>query len=122
MATLVHGTTRERAERIIREGPNPRYHEPGGQTIPDGFSTYLQAGPFLYFPPEHYARGKAAQCPEEGSPVILIIENVPDNVLDAANQDGLFPIEFGVIQFDVDNGIEELLAVWSGLRKTIQAI
>ncbi len=44
---LLHGTTRLRAEQIVQEGPNPRFQEPGGQACDDGFSTNLEAGPFL---------------------------------------------------------------------------
>jgi hypothetical protein len=58
MATLVHGTTRYRAEQIIRYGPDPRYMEPGGLPVNDGFSMYVDGGPYMYKPPEEYAKGK----------------------------------------------------------------
>ena len=119
MATLVHGTTRYRAELISKNGPDPKYLEPGGIPTNDGFSTYLEAGPFLYKPPEVYANGKAKQCPNEGGPVILVIEKVPAAVLAAANRDGLFPLKNGLVQFDTGAGLEELLAVWPTLTKTI---
>jgi hypothetical protein len=77
MPTLVRGTTRFRAEQIVKNGPDPKYLEPGGIATNDGFSMYLEAGPFLYKRPEVYAEGKAKQCPNEGGPVILLIENVP---------------------------------------------
>jgi hypothetical protein len=44
---LRHGTTRFRAEQIIRDSPNPRYLEPGGKAWNDGFSMNLEDGPFL---------------------------------------------------------------------------
>lgn len=122
MATLVHGTTRYRAECIIRDGPNPRYREPGGAGSDDGFFTYLEAGPFGVQPPEDYARGKSAQCPKEGGPVILVIEDVPDEILDATVWDDDFPLEEGVIQFETGHGLEELLAAWPDLRKHIRDV
>lgn len=122
MATLVHGTTRARAERIVRTGPDPRYIEPGGRRTNDGFSAYLEAGPFLYDTPDVYARGKASQCPAEGGPVILVIESVPDAVLAAADPDGWFPVKDGLVQFGTGAGLEELLAVWPALPKTIRAV
>jgi hypothetical protein len=122
MATLVHGTTRHRAERIIKFGPNPRFIEPGGNRTDEGFSTYLEGGPFEYDPPEAYARGKAAQFPNEGGAVILVIENVPDDVLAAANRDGFFPLEHGLVQFDRGAGLEELLAIWPTLPKHLRNV
>jgi hypothetical protein len=122
MATLVHGTTRHRAERIIRNGPDPRYLEPGGVPSNDGFSTYLESGPFMFKRPEEYATGKAHQFPGEGGPVILVIEGVPDDVLSAANRLGLLPLKSGVVQFDHGDGLEELLAVWNNLTKTIRDV
>jgi hypothetical protein len=122
MATLVHGTTRYRAEQIIKNGPNPRYAEPGGLPVNDGFSMYVDGGPYAYRPPEFYARGKDSQCPNEGGPVILVVENVPDEVLSTADRFGLLPIRFGVVQFDYGEGFEELLAIWHSLPKTIRDV
>ena len=122
MATLVHGTTRHRAELIIRNGPDPGFIEPGGSRTNEGFSTYLEGGPFEFDGPEVYARGKAAQFPNEGGAVILVIENVPDDVLAAANPDGLFPLEHGLVQFDRGAGLEELLAIWASLPKQIRNV
>jgi len=122
MATLVHGTTRYRAEQIIKNGPNPRYVEPGGVACNDGFWTYLDYGPYIYYPPEAYARGKDRQCPNEGGPVILMIEGVPDDVLEATNRDGLCPVSGGAFQFLTGDGLEELIAIWHSLSKTIRDV
>ena len=122
MATLVHGTTRHRAEQIIKHGPNPGYLEPGGFPCNDGFWTYLEGGPFIYYPPGNYARGKDLQCPNEGGPVILVIEDVPETVLDATNRDGLCPVSNGVFQFLSGDGLEELIAIWHSLSKTIRDV
>jgi len=121
MVTLVHGTTRHRAERIIQFGPDPRYLEPGGVPANDGFSMYVDGGPYLFDPPELYARGKDRQCPSEGGPVILVVE-VPESILEAADPLGVFPLKFGVVQFDVGAGIEELLKAWHTLPKTIRDV
>jgi len=122
MATLVHGTTRYRAECIIRDGPNPRYREPGGVGSDDGFSTYLELGPFPLRSPDEYARGKASQCPNQGGPVILVIEDVPEIVIDATSWEEFSFIEPGLIQFDTGHGLEELLAVWPQLGKHIRDV
>jgi len=122
MTTLIHGTTRYRAEQIILHGPNPRYVEPGGLPTNDGFSTYVETGPYPYLLPEEYAEGKSRQCPTEGGPVILVIDNVPDDVLEAANRQGWFPLHEGVVQFDTGEGLEELQAVWHALPKMIRDV
>ena len=77
---LVHGTTRLRAERILQHRPNPRFREPGGSGTDDGFSMYLEAGPFHFGSIEEYARGKAREFPGEGGPVILVVD-VPDDIV-----------------------------------------
>ena len=122
MVTLLHGTTRHRAEQIIARGPDPRYREPGGLPVNDGFSMYLEGGPYMFDSPDEYARGKDRQCPKEGGPVILVVEDVPDEVLLAADRLGLIPLRFGVVQFDSGEGLEELLAAWHKLPKTIREI
>jgi hypothetical protein len=50
------------------------------------------------------------------------MENVPNDVLAAANRDGWFPLSNGVVQFDAGAGLEELLAVWATLAKTIRDV
>ncbi len=122
MPTLVHGTTRLRAEQIVRHGLNPRYVEPGGVPSNDGFWTYLESGPFIYRAPEFYAHGKNLQCPNEGGPAILVIENVPEFVLEATNRDGLCPLKTGVFQFLPGDGLEELISIWHSLTKTIRDV
>ncbi len=53
---LLHGTTRRRTEHILAHGPDPRFREPGGLATEDGFSMYLNYGPFLFGDPDEYAR------------------------------------------------------------------
>jgi hypothetical protein len=121
---LRHGTTRKRAEEILRNGPNPRFREPNGQLRGDGFST----APFprkLYNlgPPEAYARKKAKNWPNEGGPAILEFE-LPDDLARTIisrrwNQNGKALNLGDEIVFDVGFGIEQLLGVWPQLTKRI---
>lgn len=71
---LLHGTTRQRATEIIQHGPDPRYREPGGLPWEDGFSMYLESGPFHFGSVEDYARGKARDYSDQGGPVILAVD------------------------------------------------
>jgi hypothetical protein len=99
LAILHHGTTRQRAQRIVAAGPDPDFMEPGGSTRADGFSACLEAGPFPLGKPEDYARHKAAAFPVEGGPVILEVE-VPDDIIELATDDVFLPLTQGVVQFD----------------------
>lgn len=113
---LLHGTTRQRAERILAHGPDPSFCEPGGQATENGFSTYLDQGPFLFGDPDEYAYGKAREFEDEGGPVILILQ-VPDAIVQKAVTDW-FPLSQGLVQFDRGSGLEELLAVWSEIASS----
>lgn len=117
---LLHGTTRRRAEEIVRHGPNPRFQEPGGRPHDDGFSLTLEDGPFLFGKPEDYARGKAAEFPNEGGPVILVVD-VPDDIVQRAANDW-FPLSQGLVQFDAGAGLGELVAAWPTLVKEIRSV
>ena len=117
---LLHGTTRLRAERILQHGPDPHFQEPGGQPCDDGFSMFIETGPFLFGRPEEYARGKAKEFPNEGGPVILAVD-VPDQIVQRAVNDW-FPLSQGLIQFDPGAGLEELLAAWVALTKAIRSV
>ena len=117
---LLHGTTRRRAELIVQHGPNTRYQEPGGQANEDGFSMNLESGPFHFGRPEDYARGKAKEFPNEGGPVILVVD-VPDEIVQlAANE--WYPLSQGLVQFDPGSGLEELAAAWPNLAKEIRSV
>lgn len=117
---LLHGTTRLRAELIVKQGPNPRFQEPGGQASNDGFSMNLEAGPFLFGSVEDYARGKARKFQNEGGPVILAVD-VPDDIVQRAVSDW-FPLSQGLVQFDLGAGLEELVVVWPALLKEIRGV
>jgi hypothetical protein len=115
---LIHGTTRRRARQILDLGPDPRFREPGGQATEDGFSMYLESGPFHFGMPDEYARGKAREFPDEGGAVILVLE-VPDEIVQKAATEW-FPLSQGLVQFDPGSGLEELVAVWSKIARSAQ--
>jgi hypothetical protein len=117
---LLHGTTRVRAEQLLRHGPNPHFQEPGGQAGDDGFSMTVETGPFYFGKPEDYARGKASAFPGEGGPVILAVD-VPDDIVQKAVNDW-FPLHQGLIQFELGAGLEELLDDWPILAKEIRSV
>lgn len=124
MAILTHGTTRKRAEKILLEGPDPDFREPLSQSNKlagpraESFSTYLEFGPFTLSPPEEYARRKFSQFPDEGGPVILMID-VPDEIIALAVDEDYLPLSQGVVQFDEGAGLEELRIAWPTLSKRI---
>jgi hypothetical protein len=99
----------------VNEGPDPCYLEPGGWNLDDGFSMNLEAGPFLFGSVEDYARGTSRQFPDEGGPVILVVD-VPDEIIQKAVSDW-FPLSQGLVQFDRGAGLEELLDAWPFLEK-----
>ena len=115
---LLHGTTRLRAEQILARGPDPDFIEAAGGTRAEGFSTYLQAGPFPLGTPQEYAQGKATAFPHEGGPAILAVD-VPDDII-ALAVNALFPLSQGLVQFDAGAGLEALRAAWPTLAKEIR--
>lgn len=115
---LLHGTTRRRAEQILATGPNPWFQEPGGRPTNNGFSMCLESGPFLFGKPEDYARGKASEFPDEGGPVILVLD-IPHHIVQKAVSEW-FPLSQGLVQFDEHAGLEELLAIWPEVAITAQ--
>jgi len=121
MAILHHGTTRHRAARIMAQGPDPDFIEPGGGPRAEGFSTCLAIGPFPLGTPEEYARRKATGFPDEGGPVILAVE-VPEDIVTLAVDEVYFPPSQGIVQFDEGAGLEELRAAWPTLPKQIVPI
>jgi hypothetical protein len=120
MPILLHGTTRLRAERIAAQGPDPDFVEPGGGTRAEGFSTYLETGPFLFRTPAEYACGKAALFPNEGGAAIVAVD-VPDDIISLA-VDAYFPLSQGVVQFDEGAGLAELRVAWSTLWRDIRSV
>ncbi|MBI1832946.1 MAG: hypothetical protein HYR84_16015 [Planctomycetes bacterium] len=93
MAILHHGTTKQRAERIIARGPDPKFVEPHGCGGAENFSTSLEFGPYSLKTARQYAVGKAKNFPDEGGPVILVMD-VPDEIIDKTDL-GLSPLLIG---------------------------
>lgn len=112
---LHHGTTRQRAESILQNGPSARFAEPGGRMPPFGFYMLDAELPSSIGTAEWYARGKATHFPNEGGPVILEVE-IPDDIARL----GLDPV--GEYCFDQEFGLEELLTEWPRLDKRILAV
>ena len=117
---LLHGTTRLRADRILRLGPDLHFLEPGGQVWVDGFCMHLETGPFLLGAPADYARGKARAFADEGGPAIIAVD-IPEDIVQRAVSDW-FPLSQGVVQFDLGAGLEELIEAWSMLVKEIRNV
>jgi hypothetical protein len=110
---LWHGTTRKRAEAILRDGPNPSFREPEEiYTRAECFSTAFPEVGVIPGSPQDYALRKAALFPEEGGAVVLEIE-VPQEIFDRAYAPGK---EF---RFLPGWGLEELLEAWPSLPKRI---
>ena len=109
LVRLRHGTTRDRAEAILRAGPDPAFKEPGGQDTAEGFSTVRAEGPYPYGSPEVVAAGKAKSFPDEGGPAIIEIE-VPESIVRKADLGG-------EVRFEPGFGLEELLEAWPSLPK-----
>lgn len=102
---------------ILIRGPDPTFVEPGGGPPAENFSTYLETGPFLLGSPSEYARLKALAFPGEGGPAILAVD-VPDDIIDLA-VDAAFPLDQGIVQFDLGTGLEELCVAWPSLKKHV---
>src|SRR5205807_2586367 len=123
---LLHGTTRQRAESIVKNGPDAHYREPNGTTA-DGFSTAPAQGPFDFGSPEDYARGKTANFPNEGGPAIVAID-LPDELAEAiigAIGEVVPGKAFHAgseVRFDPGGGLEGLLAVWPQLTMAISLL
>jgi hypothetical protein len=126
---LHHGTTRARAERILRTGPDPDYREPGES--PDvrdrGFSTTVAGAPNRGLGgAEGYAHEKARNFPDQGGPAILEVD-VPVWIVDLVRNhpDLGLAAETGEIRFVPPErrlpgvGLDELRAAWPGLRKRV---
>jgi hypothetical protein len=109
---LRHGTTRQRADAILKAGPDPNFLEPGGFDPARGFSIYPSGASASVGTPEQYAAGKAANFPNEGGPAIVEIE-VPADIIDLAIDAG------GEIRFEPGFGLEELRRAWHQLPKRI---
>jgi hypothetical protein len=120
---LHHGTTRHRADRMVRTGPDATFVEPGGGlgSRAEGFST-VEAGATDrgLGTAEDYARRKAGNFPTEGGPVILEVD-VPVGIVELVQADpiGAIVAASGEIRFEPGLGLEELLQAWPGLTKRV---
>jgi hypothetical protein len=109
---LWHGTTRRRADAILKNGPDPYFREPGGLTLTEAFSAARPDLPATMGLPATYAEGKARLFPNEGGPAILEVE-VPESICRLTNDMG------GDVRFVFGHGLKELLKAWPSLTKRI---
>jgi hypothetical protein len=122
MAILLHGTTLYRAERIVANGPDLDFIEPGDGPSAEEFSALLDTGRTdVVGSAQEYAIRKAANFPDEGGPVVLAVE-VPDAIVDLAF-DAFLPRSQGLVQFDRDGeALRLLLQTWPSLPKQIRQV
>jgi hypothetical protein len=122
MAILLHRTTQYRAERILSNGPDLNFIEPGGGPPADEFSGLLDTGQTdVVGSAEEYGIRKAANFPGEGGPVVLVVE-VPDTIVELTF-DAFLPRSQGLVQFDRDGeALRLLLQAWPGLPKQIRQV
>jgi hypothetical protein len=124
---LRHGTTRKRAESILRNGPNVRFREPASQEPAGSFWAAPTGSQLGIGDPAVCARRKARLFPDEGGPVILEFELEDDlwkamvSTPRAWKQRGKAINWQDAIEFDVGHGLEQLLENWSWLVKRITA-
>src|SRR5262245_13605007 len=111
LVLLRHGTTRRRAETILRDGPDPNYREPGGFDTAEAFSTARIHASSPHGEPDEVAARKARLFPNEGGPAIIEIE-VPESIVRKADLGG-------EVRFEPGFGLEELLAAWPSLTKRL---
>ncbi len=120
---LHHGTTRDRADRLMRAAPDPWFIEPGGTrgSQAAGFSTAEIGAPDVGLgTPQEYARLKAKNFPAEGGLVILEID-VPVGIVQVVFDDpigGLWAAS-GEIRFEPGSGLEELIREWPIIPKRV---
>lgn len=115
-----HGTTLQRAESIIQNGPDVHFQEPGGLMPAEGFSCTIPGEIEPLLSAADYAYGKSRLFPDEGGPIIIELD-VPEDVIEKAESPWL-PRSGGVIQFDPDNGLEELLDMWNNISKRLISV
>jgi hypothetical protein len=122
---LRHGTTRTRAEAILKDGPNPRYVEDGAEVASEGFAVVSAQGPCGFGTPQLCAVHKARLFPKELGPAILEFELSADLAaqLVASDQDPVHAHQAlnggEVITFDLGFGIEGLLQAWAKLPRRL---
>jgi hypothetical protein len=111
LVLLRHGTTRHRAEAIVRNGPDPNYKQPGDPLPAAGFSTARIQSSYPTGSPDDVAAKKARLFPNEGGPAIIEIE-VPLSSVQKADIGS-------EVRFERGFGLEELLEAWPSLTKRI---
>lgn len=136
---LLHGTTRDRAERILQYGPDVHFVEPEGMTTAGNISFTIEGMESVVGESVTYARGKAVAFPNERGPSVIAID-VPDEIVrmaavehlslfgglivynEGADLRDLAALCGGVIQFDSGPALDHLLSQWSTYVKVIRGV
>jgi hypothetical protein len=137
---LLHGTTRSRADRIVRLGPDLNFREPGDQGPPlENFSFCIEGHASALGQARSYGILKAAAS--EGGPVILAAD-IPEEIVEAAVDETTGAINDalarlteeeppsvdwrtaagGVVQFDRGPALDALLRAWPAIPKEIRGV
>src|SRR4051812_45394158 len=96
---LLHGTTRTRAERIVRDGPDVSFVEPADFLPAGHFSFTAEGMPSALGDSYEYARGKARAFPAESGPALLAVD-VPEDIVRLAVEEELsLCVDAGVYTF-----------------------
>ena len=99
-------------------GPQLPYEESPSSYGDDlGFSLVLKGMRSYLGEPEEYAHGKARLFADEGGPAVLEVD-VPQRIINCSDVEYAPPSQ-GIVVFDWQHGLCELLDVWSGLNKRI---
>ncbi|MFL5624171.1 MAG: toxin TcdB middle/N-terminal domain-containing protein, partial [Ktedonobacteraceae bacterium] len=112
---LRHGTTLDRAQNILKSGPDPNFVQSGGGYPAGEFATAPTKGPYPFGSYADYARAKAGLFPREGGPAIVEV-HVPQSIVGKAFR------TVGEVTFKPGHGLEELRKVWSALQKTVKRV
>src|SRR4051794_30281181 len=100
---LLHGTTRTRAERIVRDGPDVNFVEPGGMGITaENISFCVEGTPSDLGEAADYALRKARAFPDEGGAVVVAVD-VPETIARAAMVEHLFAYGDSVLPHEADD-------------------
>ena len=139
---LLHGTTRRRAERILRVGPDLNFREPGDLGPPlDNFSFCIEGDSSALGQTRSYGLLKAGAFPAEGGPAILAAD-IPEGIVESAvnettgaindalarlDGEAMPSIDWraasaGVVQFDHGPTLVALLRAWPTIPKEIRGV
>lgn len=110
---LLHGTTRARAERILQQGPDVNFVEPGDTRGAENFTFTVEGTRSDLGASVVYALGKAAEFTNERGPAVVLVD-VPDDIVRHATLEHLALFE-GIISYNIADGLNDLVALCGGV-------